>query len=226
MRRFQPLLILAMMLASFFSAIALTPGRLLADAAPRINLEKAIPLTFGDWKVDPGFVPIAPSPEQQETLEQIYDQIVSRTYVNGGGQRIMMSVAYGSAQTRKMRAHRQEVCYAAQGFQIRDLNKSDVLIAGAEIPMTRMVAVQGARTEPVTYWFTMGDFLVRSYVDRQIVQLKYAFSGYVPDGYLFRVSSIAKDSDAAFAAQMQFASELLRSMDRPLAEKLIGRAPI
>jgi EpsI family protein len=213
------------MLGTVALTFALTPKALLVDTAPRIDMEAAIPKGFGDWQIDPGVSPVSASPEQQETLDQIYDQTVSRTYVNSKGHRIMLSVAHGAAQNRQLRVHRQEVCYAAQGFQIKEIQYENMLIAGAEIPVTRMIAVQGQRTEPVTYWFTMGDFLVRSYLDRQVVQLKYAFSGFVPDGYLFRVSSLASDSAAAFTEQLTFSAELLRAMDRPLAEKLIGRAP-
>ncbi|MDO8450789.1 MAG: EpsI family protein [Rhodoferax sp.] len=216
----------ALMLVASYASVALTPQHRLSDTATPIDLASAIPVAFGDWLVDPNVAPVRPSPEQQETLDQTYDQIVSRTYKNSQGARIMLSVAYGSAQTRKMRAHRQEVCYAAQGFEIQGLRQDNILVTGTEIPMTRMVAVQRSRVEPVTYWFTIGDSLVRSYLDRQIVQLKYAFSGFVPDGYLFRVSSLSSDTDTAFSDQISFSSELLRSMDRRLAEKLIGKAPI
>lgn len=215
----------ALMLCASYASIALTPHQLLSDTATPIDLASAIPINFGDWIIDPNVAPVRPSPEQQETLDQIYDQLVSRTYKNSQGVRMMLSVAYGSAQTRKMRAHRQEVCYAAQGFEIKDLRQDNVLLNGAEIPMTRMVAAQRSRVEPVTYWFTIGDSPVRSYMDRQIVQLKYAFSGFVPDGYLFRVSSLSSDSNKAFAEQIDFSSELLRSMDRRLAEKLVGKLP-
>lgn len=213
------------MLGTVALTFALTPKALLVDTAPRIDMEASIPEIFGDWSVDPAVTPISASPEQKETLDLIYDQMVSRTYVNSKGHRIMLSVAHGAAQNRQLRVHRQEVCYAAQGFQIKEIHSENIRLAGADIPMTRMIAVHGQRTEPVTYWFTMGDFLVRSHLDRQIVQLKYAFSGFVPDGYLFRVSSLASDSASAFTEQLAFSGELLRAMDRRLAEKLIGRAP-
>lgn len=218
----RALLIGGMMVAASFASVALTPGQFLSGTSPRIDLENAIPRSFGDWKVDPSIVPINPSPEQQEALDQIYDQIVSRTYVNSQGQRIMLSVAYGSAQTRKMRAHRQEVCYAAQGFQIKELRHEQIEITGTAVPVTRMVAVQNNRKEPVTYWFTMGDYLVLSYLDRQVVQLKYAFSGFVPDGYLLRVSSVDSDVVGAFDKQLNFSRELMNVISPELRRKLLG----
>jgi EpsI family protein len=210
------------MLCASVTTYYLIPNSLLADTVTKIVIENAVPKAFGDWQVDEMMVPISPSPEQKEAVDKIYDQVVSRTYLNSKGERIMLSIAYGSAQTRKMRAHRQEVCYQAQGFQIKDLRTDQVAIAGTEIPVTRMVAVQGSRIEPVTYWFTMGDFLVRSYLDRQLVQLTYAFSGYVPDGYLLRVSSIDSNTPRAFNNQLIFSRQLMDAVSPELRRKLIG----
>ena len=216
------MLIFALMACAALGSIALTPTRLLSDSAPKIDLESSIPKTFGDWRVDENVIPINPSPAQKATIEQIYDQTVSRTYFNSKGQRVMLSVAYGASQNREMRAHRQEVCYAAQGFQINNLKHNVVAISGAQIPVTRMVAVHQYRTEPVTYWFTMGDGIVRSYIDRQLAQLKYAFSGLIPDGYLFRVSSIETDPEIAYTRQIEFANQLLQASAPELRQKLLG----
>ena len=216
------MLIFALMACAALGSIALTPTRLLSDAAPKVDIDSSIPKTFGDWRIDEKMVPIDPSPAQKATIEQIYDQTVNRTYVNSKGERVMLSVAYGASQTREMRAHRQEVCYAAQGFQISNLNHEIIGIAGARIPVTRMVAVHQYRTEPVTYWFTMGDGIVRSYLDRQVAQLKYAFSGLIPDGYLFRVSSIETNPAIAYNRQIEFANELLQATAPELRQKLLG----
>lgn len=222
----RSLILLALMLSASFAAYGLIPSKFLADTRDLIDLEAAIPKSVGDWKVDPSVTPVSVSPGQQEVIDQIYTQIVSRTYVSSAGHRVMLSVAYGSAQTRQMRAHRQEVCYAAQGFQIHGITHEMLRVAGADVSVTRMVAVQNGRSEPVTYWFTMGDSVVRSYLDRQLAQLRYAFSGFIPDGYLFRVSSLSKDTNSAFGEQAAFAELLVRSMDSRLAEKLIGNKPI
>ena len=216
------MLIFALMTCAALGSIALTPTRLLSDSAPKIDLESSIPKAFGDWRVDENVIPINPSPAQKATIEQIYDQTVSRTYFNSKGQRVMLSVAYGASQNREMRAHRQEVCYAAQGFQINNLKHDVVAISDAQIPVTRMVAVHQYRTEPVTYWFTMGDGIVRSYIDRQLAQLKYAFSGLIPDGYLFRVSSIESDPEIAYTRQIEFANQLLQASTPELRQKLLG----
>ena len=198
------------------------PTDKLADTRRVIDLERAVPRQFGDWRLDTSLIPLPPSPDQEAVLKQIYDQILSRTYINGRGERVMLSITYGSRQTQQMRAHRQEVCYAAQGFGISGLERSSVRILGVEVPLTRMVATQGRRTEPVTYWFTMGDQVVLTYWQREAVQFKYMLSGFVPDGYLIRLSSLTSDVAQAYAQQLAFAEGVLQHVDADLRPRLLG----
>ncbi|MEW6706225.1 MAG: exosortase-associated protein EpsI, B-type [Pseudomonadota bacterium] len=214
---------LVMMSALVFSTVA-TPEEKLADTRQQFTLETAVPRQFGDWRLDETLVPLPPSPDQQSVLNQIYDQILSRTYINSRGERIMLSITYGSRQTQQLRAHRQEVCYRSQGFTISDLDHVNVPVAGAPLPATRMVAKMGTRTEPVTYWFTTGDTVVLSYWDREWAQFKYALSGYVPDGYLVRISSLSPDAKTAFQQHLAFADTLFGHLDPELRRRLVGHS--
>ena len=218
----RALWLLAAMALACLLAWAMTPRQKLADAQARIDMEATVPKQFGDWVIDASIVPVNPSPVQQATLAQIYDQTVNRTYVNRQGQRVMLSMAYGSAQTNELRAHRQEVCYSAQGFRISGLQRLEVGVGDQRIKATRMVATAGGRVEPVTYWFTMGDQVVLSMADRQLTQLRYALSGVIPDGYLFRVSSIGGDADAEYQRQMAFTRDLFTVLPTALKRKLVG----
>ena len=204
------------------AALLIKPAKMLADTGPRIILEDSVPVAFGRWRLDPRAVAVVPSSAKQEAISQIYSQTLSRTYVNPQGQRVMLAIAYGSNQTRQLRAHRQEVCYVAQGFQIEALRSGQLMAGGVSVPVTRLVASNGPRVEPVTYWFTMGSSVVRSYLDRQVVELKYALSDYIPDGYLFRVSTIGADQQAAFSLQAAFVDELMQSLDPAVRTRLLG----
>lgn len=221
----RPLIVLVLMLGAAAASVFAIPTKKFADTRPAIDLQLAIPKQFGDWRLDTSIVPIPPSPDQQSVLNEIYDQIVSRTYVNSRGERVMLSVTYGSRQNQQMRAHRQEVCYSAQGFKITNLEHLNLdLKNGAQIPGTRMVATQGSRVEPVTYWFTMGDQVVMTYAGRELAQLKFALSGYVPDGYLVRVSSLDRTPADGFARQMEFANALMLHVDPELRKRLTGHS--
>jgi EpsI family protein len=195
-------------------------------AANQPKLDAAIPQSFGDWKIDPTIVPILPAPDVQANLEKTYDQIVNRTYINNQGERIMLTLAYGGDQSDALKAHRQEVCYAAQGFEIRALKYETLGLAGRQIPITRMLAVQGLRSEPVTYWLTMGDRVVQGRLERLIVQLRYGLGGEIPDGIMVRVSNISGNPQEAYRAQEQFMQALLvgiRPADVPL---LVGKSTL
>lgn len=211
------------MLASSVLAELAVPRRKISDLLPLFTLESAIPQRFGSWAVDASIVPVLPSPDVAEAVNKIYDQTLNRTYINKSGERVMLSIAYGSAQTRQLRAHRQEVCYSAQGFEISNLRRKTLAIHGAEIPSTLMLARQRSRIEPVTYWFTMGSHAVASMWDRQRVQFSYSLDGLIPDGFLFRLSSIDPNMDRALAQHLEFAEALLGTIDPQLAARLMGR---
>ncbi len=220
----RPMIVFALMLGTAAMSVLAVPTSLLSDTRPGFNLETAIPKAFGDWKLDPTLIPIPPSPDQESAMKRIYDQILSRTYVNSRGERIMLSITYGSRQNQEMRAHRQEVCYSAQGFRISQLRRLPLQVAGAQVPAAQMVATQGQRVEPVTYWFTMGDSAVMSYLDRELTQMRYALSGKIPDGYLVRISSLSDDPAQAFAKHAAFADALMSHVDGELRQRLTGKS--
>jgi EpsI family protein len=211
----------AMVLAAG-AAPALKPARVHPAAAAAFDLERVIPHSFGNWIIDPSIVPITPAPDVQAKLDLIYDQIVSRTYVNDRGERVMLVLAYGGEQSDALKAHRQEVCYAAQGFEIRNVSNGNLRLREKTIPVTRVVAVRGPRSEPVTYWLTMGDRVVLGRLERLMVQLRFGLSGRIPDGLLMRVSSISSNPGQAFSGQEEFISALLEGMRPGDVHRLLG----
>ena len=220
---FKHLVIGLCMFAAAGMALALKPTTKIADSGPAVDLEVLIPKTFGDWKVDETIVPLIADPELQAKLDKIYNQTLSRTYINSRGERIMLSIAYGGDQSDSMAVHKPEVCYPAQGFQILK-NRADVLALGAgEIPVKRLLAKQGPRNEPITYWLTVGESVAATGLMWKINQVKYGLTGKIPDGLLFRISSINSDNAAAYSMQDDFARALLQAMPPASRERLIGK---
>ena len=203
-------------------ALALKPTAKVADTGPKIDLEVMIPKTFGDWKIDETIAPLIANPEQEALINKIYNQTLSRTYVNSKGERIMLSIAYGGDQSDNMAVHKPEVCYPGQGFQIVK-NFSDMFSTGeGSIPIRRLLATQGQRIEPITYWTTVGDTVAVSGMKRKLQQLKYGLTGKIPDGLLFRISSIQADEAKAYQTQDAFTRELLQAMSPSGRERIIG----
>ena len=213
---------LAAGLAMGLTAAAAPMLKPIPSAQPAPDLETLVPATFGDWRIDPDMIPLAPAPDVQAKLDRLYGQVLSRTYVNSRGERMMLTVAHGGDQSDALKAHRQEVCYAAQGFEIRALQHGDLAVAGRDIPVTRMLAVRGERFEPVTYWFTMGDRVVLTRTERLRTQLANGLARRIPDGMLVRVSSITPDAPAAFAAQASFVSAILAALPAEGVTRFVG----
>ena len=215
------LLVGAVMVLAAGAALALKPSGVQQNKAI-FDLEEIILRSFGDWIVDPNVIPIPPAPDVQANLEALYTQTVSRTYVNSRGERVMLTVAYGGVQSNALKEHLQEDCYTAQGFDIRNLSHDTLRFRGAAIPVTRMLAVRGRRSEPVTYWLIMGDRVFLGRLDRLMVQLRFGLSGRIPDGMVVRVSSISTDPTRAFKEHGEFISALLGGMRRGDVHRLLG----
>jgi len=216
--------LLLLMLAASGLAIALKPTQRIALHRRRIDLEKAIPQRFGDWRIDPLLVPVSVSPDVQQRLDAIYDQTLGRTYVNSRGQRVMLSIAYGGDQgSDKTQVHRPEFCYTAQGFQLSKSFENELAMSTGVLPVRRLVAAQGRRTEPITYWITVGDQVALPGLSRKLLQLRYGITGKVPDGMLVRVSSISEQDAGAYALHDEFIRDMLAATTAEDRVRLAGR---
>ncbi|WP_417070245.1 exosortase-associated protein EpsI, B-type [Niveibacterium terrae] len=207
----RALLACLVMLCSAALAFGLTPRDHLADHQPLGSIEKIIPRSFGAWRLDQRIEAI-PSVSVSRELSVLYSQTLTRAYVRADGYRVMLSIAYGGDQTRELQVHRPEVCYAAQGFRIGKLQKAWLGAAGQALPVMRLQTELGARKEPVTYWVRIGEKVVRGNVEQGIARLTYGLHGQIPDGLLFRVSSIDGNPDLAYRVQQEFVKSLFDSL--------------
>lgn len=203
---------------------ALTPKVKVAEMQDRFNLDAMIPPAFADWVVDASVVPLAPDPEHQSMLEKIYDQTLSRTYVNKQGQRVMLSIAYGGDQSRALQLHLPEVCYVAQGFEMLKAGDGSLATHFGSLPVKRLVARQNSRNEPITYWVTIGDKAIKSGIQQKIQRLAYGLSGKIPDGMLVRVSTIQANEADAYRVQDRFVGQMLDVLDAKDRARLLGSA--
>ncbi len=212
----------ALMVAASAGAIIARPDTKVADVEPAFSLEAMVPKRFGDWREEPQRVVQVVNPQTQQVLDKLYSQMLSRTYVNDKGYRIMLSLVYGSDQRGSLQAHKPEACYPAQGFTLRKMEASPLVTPFGEIPAQRLFTTLGPREEPVTYWFTVGDTAVRGKLQKRLVDLRYGLTGRIPDGMLFRVSSIDPDQSRANHMQDQFVNQLLQAVSPAERKRLSG----
>lgn len=204
--------LLILMLASAGMASALRPTIRMADQLAPINLTEMVPTAFGDWQALPTLTNQIVNPQQQATLEKIYSETLSRTYINAAGYRIMLSIAYGKNQSDALQLHKPEVCYPAQGFKLHAKRASALDIFGSPIAAVQLETSLDQRFEPITYWTVVGDQVTTGSLNKKLTEILYALNGKIPDGMLVRISSIDKGAAYAYSLQDQFAAQMVAAI--------------
>ncbi len=222
--RWRALLALVLMVAAFAGAAAWRPTLRMADTLPKLDLASLFPKRFGDWTTDERLPVQLISPDQAAVLNAIYTQTLGRTYVNRRGERIMLSVAYGGDQSDATRAHRPEVCYPAQGFQVLWTRNSQFSADGWSQPVRQLLARAGGRVEPVSYWIVVGQRVTLTGTEQKLAQLSYGYRGLIADGMLVRISSIDRNTEQAFALQQSFAWALAQAVTPLQRSRVFGQA--
>lgn len=198
--------------AASVAPMAVQPSLRVAEEGPRVDLETMVPKQFGTWHAESQTAPQVINPQARELLDKLYSQVLSRTYVSDSGYRVMLSIAYGGDQRGDLRAHKPEVCYPAYGFSLRTSEPTRIATRFGSITARRMLAIQGSRQEPVTYWRTVGNHSVDGGLNEKLVEMKFGLTGRIPDGLLFRVSSVDRDQDRANGIQDDFVRQMLESV--------------
>lgn len=217
------LAVAALMFATALGAYALKPTERVAEQKPKIDLATQIPLAFGDWKLDNLMVPILPNPEVQASLDALYSSTLARSYINSAGKRVMLTIAYGSDQSSEATSvHRPEFCYSAQGFKVSDAGQSVLNIGSRNLKVQQLVGVLGNRYEPITYWITLDETATLPGLDRKLAQIRYGLQNKIPDGLLFRVSTVNLKNEESFALQKSFLTDLEKSMSPQFASRYFG----
>ncbi len=206
------------------AGLAARPGTRPAGIGSTIALESAVPKVFGAWKALPEQTSLIVNPQATQYLYGLYSQVLSRTYIDQNGYRVMLSVAYNGDNRGGLQTHRPEVCYPAQGFKVGALEDGRLPTAFGDIEVRRLMTSLGQRVEPVTYWLTVGNRVVNSRMDKRLAEMKMALTGQIPDGLLFRISSIDADSSRAYAVHQRFAADMMGAVSIGVRKQLSGLA--
>ena len=221
--RIKALIALLAMCAAFAAGQWWKPTKFLSDGQAKVDLEQMFPKTFDDWVVDTSQPVQLVSPDTQAILDKLYNQILSRIYVHRiSGQRVMLSVAYGGDQSDGTRAHRPEICYPAQGFEVIANHEARLQAPEQSIRVRQLVARLGGRIEPISYWVTVGDRIALGPGEQKLAQLRYGIAGYISDGMLVRISNIDRDATKSYALHQDFFAAMTKAMPAAVRERVIG----
>ena len=222
----QHWLVVVFMASCFAFAWWLTPHLTWFGHIGSPQFEQITPKQFGDWAqvadADGGTVV---DPEQQEAVNKLYTQTVSRTYVQqSSGRRIMLSLAYGDNQTFSKQLHRPEACYSSQGFKIENLHEEKLQAVGQALVVNRMTGIIGSRIEQVSYWIRIGDKVISGPPTAlNMARMGMGLKGYVADGLLFRVSEVSEDAESSYLLQNQFINDFLQALNPAQRAMMVGQ---
>lgn len=220
-------ILLIAMAGSAYAAVMLKPQLLVVDGnGSGSSLENLIPKSFGGWVAEEDRPQTIVSADLKAELDKYYNEILSRTYVNPQGDRIMLSLAYGADQSKSLQVHKPEICYAAQGFKVVDKEDAYTATAVGNVPVTRLYATMGGRQEPITYWIRFGDEIVRNWFEQNRARILTGLNGHIPDGLLVRVSNIDGDRVHGYAAHDKFLKDLLAAVSPEGRKMLVGSASL
>lgn len=213
------LILTVLFISAFVAAIVMKPSTYISITS-NINLNDSIPIAFGDWKViDQNKLQVV-NPKEDSLESKIYTNVFEKSFINSKNQVVMLSIAYGDEQRDDMLVHFPDVCYPAQGFNIDHSKSKSLNIHGMMLPVKFLETQKGPRKEDVTYWVRVGEKIVASRKEQKIESIKYGLKGIIPDGLIFRVSTI-KPIDGQLLHK-DFIESLLNSLDSKTYQFLLG----
>jgi len=87
----------------------------------------------------------------------------------------------------------------------------------------QLVAKQGTRNEPITYWIRIGDTVARGWFEQNLARLRYGLDGKIADGVLVRISTISNDEPDSYRIQQTFLTAMLQAVNREDRFRLVGK---
>lgn len=220
LKKLAMLFVCSMWLSSYIGSELVVPKTLYAQAHPFPKLENAVKNTYGNWIVDPNSRTQIVDPRLASVLAETYTDQVSRTYVDQAGRRIMLSISYGDDQ-RRSKLHLPRGCYEGQGYPVVSERMRDLDMRGRSLRVHEMIARRGdSEQEYVTYWVVYGNQLASEAFGSRVELFSQQFKGVIPDGILFRVSSIG-GTDEQFSANYDFLRSLFHDETSAFFRRLI-----
>lgn len=207
-------------LAAAATAFVRQPRHHIAYMGSR-KLEKMVPARFADWEFvsESGLI----LPPEDQLRDQIYSQLLTRTYNKSGAAEIMLLIAYNAGQDGLIQIHRPEVCYPASGFQLtRNERHTTRIWSDLAIPSRYIVAENSIRREAIVYWTRVGTDFPQKWAEQRLSVFEQNMDGYIPDGMLIRVSSVTPGTSVEMLDA--FCRDLFENVGKSMQLVLVGES--
>lgn len=156
------------------------------------GFQAAVPSKVGRWSSRISSEVILPP---QDQANELYENLEARIYEGSGLPTMMVVVAFSSTQQADIQVHRPEVCYPAAGLPVLSSTPIGLRFGSKQIEAREVLADRGGLRERVIYWVRVGDAFPVTWMEQRLTMALDNLAGTVPDGVLFRVSSIEEPGE-------------------------------
>lgn len=207
---------LVISICALMIAIAMKPVKNYTDYPS--DLENNIPKAFGEWSLAPVLIQQVSLASDNNMQNQVYDDVLMRTYINKQGEKVMLALAYVKEQRQDVKVHQPDNCYPAQGFQMLQSELTTFKIDANKYPIIgkNQVYMGSTHREAVSYWIRVGDDTFLSGLQMRLKTIKDGvLKQRFDDGMLVRVSSeltADEDTKKLFHLHERFLNDLTASV--------------
>ena len=160
-----------------------------AVAVPDKDFRSLIPRQVGNWRSRKSDELVVP--QEDEFTAKLYENLETFVYEGENIPTMMLLLAYNSVQRNDVQAHRPEVCYPASGYPVIFSEEIALKYRNKLISGRYLIAERNSSSfEHIIYWIRIGDSFPASWARQRLDMALINASGIVPDGALFRASTI------------------------------------
>jgi EpsI family protein len=178
----------------------------------------AIPSTVGGWTSRKSAEVVLPP---QDDSNKLYENLETRVYEGPGLPSMMLLIAFSSIQQNDIQVHRPEVCYPASGYPILWSMPIEIGFGSVNVMGRELLADRGGLRERVVYWVRVGNAFPTNWAEQRTTMALQNLQGSIPDGALFRVSSIEEPDSSNSTSLMQFIETFLRTVSPSFRQSVV-----
>jgi EpsI family protein len=173
------------------------------------SFSAAIPATVAGWTSRKSAEVVLPP---QDESNKLYENLETRIYEGPNLPAMMLLIAFSSIQQNDIQVHRPEVCYPASGYPILWSKPIEIGFRSTNVMARELLADRGGLRERIVYWVRVGNAFPTNWAEQRTTMALQNLQGSIPDGALFRVSSIEEPDSSNSAALTQFIEMFLSTV--------------
>jgi EpsI family protein len=175
------------------------------------RFDAMIPAQAGPWQSYSSAELVLPP--KDEASDKLYENLQTRVYRSEALPSIMALFGYSSVQQNDVHVHRPEVCYPAAGFPIIYNEPIKLKFGTHDVEARYLIADRQSVHEYILYWVRLGRRFPGNWQQQRLDMAYYNVTGTIPDGFLYRCSTIEQAGKDMREPLKGFAKTFFESAD-------------